>query len=211
MGGNPNELEFRELIRFHDGAVTVEDWELLMTWCLSRIPIALHFENVVDLRRTVEAVAERNVCKLKNNGQPIAIIKAVHTGANSARVMLTANVWIEAGRIDGAMGTVQSVCYQHGGPPALPLAVMVEFDAYSGLSLHNDSVPILPLRWRWFSTGVVCLRLQLPLRLAWAITIYKAQGPILEKLIIHVGKKEFVASLCCLFLSKTLGSICFCV
>ena len=87
-------------------------------------------------------------------GQPIATIKAVHTGANaskapagnaggleavvclahSARVMLTSNLWVDVGLVNGAMGTVQAICYRTGGPPDLPIAVMVRFDNYSSLT-----------------------------------------------------------------------------
>ena len=47
--------------------------------------------------------------------------------------------------INGAMGTVQNICYRTGGPPDLPIAVMVHFDSYSGPTFHNDTVPITRL------------------------------------------------------------------
>ena len=113
---------------------------------------------------TVQAVAEYNVAKLRNTGKPIATIRAVHTGPNAsktspenasglepgiclargARVMLTSNLWTDAGLVNGAMGTVQAICYQSGGPPSLPVAVMVKFDKYWGPTLHDGSVPIVP-------------------------------------------------------------------
>ena len=90
-----------------------------------------------------------------SDSQPIATIKAVHTGANaakassddasgleavvclakSARVMLTSNPWVEVGLVNGALGTIESICYRNGGPPDLPLAVMVKFDHYTGPTL----------------------------------------------------------------------------
>ena len=39
-----------------------------------------------------------------------------------------------------------------------------------------------------------CSRLQIPLKLAWAITIHKAQGLNLDKVVIDIGK-EFSADL----------------
>ena len=131
-------------------------------------------------------------------------IKAVHTGANaakasaddaggleaviflakSARVMLTSNLRVDVGLVNGTMGTIQAICYRSGGPPDLPIAVMVRFDSYSRPMLHDGTVPITPLRRTWSSSGVQCSRLQLPLKLAWAVTIHKSQGLTLNKVVI---------------------------
>ena len=168
---------------------------------------------------TVEAVVEHNVAKLRNVQQPIATIKAVHTGANaakaspdhddagglealiciakSARVMLISNLWVEVGLVNGGIGTVKAICYQNGGPPDLPLAVMVLFDKYCGPTLHDGTVPVTPdpIRHTWSCSGVQCSRLQLPLKLAWAVTIHKSQGLTLDKVVIDLGKREFSSGL----------------
>ena len=115
---------------------------------------------------TIEAVVEYNVAKLQACGRPIATIKAVHTGPNAAkaspddasgleaiiclaigaRVMLSSNLWVEMGLVNGAMGTVNSICYcPGGGPPDLPVAVTVCFDSYSGPTLSDGTIPICPL------------------------------------------------------------------
>ena len=154
---------------------------------------------------------EHNVAKLQASGQPVATTKAGHIRANaakassddasgleavvclakSARVMLTSILWVEAGLVNGAMGTIESICYRSGGPPNLPLAVTIKFDHYTGPTLHDGTVPITPLRRTWSNSGVQCSRLQLPLKLAWAVTIHKSQGLTLHKVVIDVGKKEF--------------------
>ena len=80
--------------------------------------------------------------QLYSNGQPVAGIKAVHSGpgaskssaddaggleplvclAHGARVMLTANLWVQAGPVNGAMCTVVAICYNEsdGSPPSFP-------------------------------------------------------------------------------------------
>lgn len=62
-----------------------------------------------------------------------------------AQIMLIANLWIEVGLVNGAVGTVISICYEYGGPSDLPLAVMIKFDRYTGPTLPDGSVPITPI------------------------------------------------------------------
>ena len=49
--------------------------------------------------------------------------------------MLISNLWVEAGLVNGSMGTIQAICYPTGCPPSLSTAVMVQFDSYSGPTL----------------------------------------------------------------------------
>ena len=97
------------------------------------------FTNALNLIPTIEAVVEHNVAKIKASGHPVATIKAVHSGPNAskassedagglesiiclaseARVMLTANLWVEMGLVNGAMGTVVAICYRNGESPLL--------------------------------------------------------------------------------------------
>ena len=92
------------------------------------------FDGALRLYPTIEAVAEYNANKLRASGQPVAVIKAVHTGpdaskaspddaggleqvvclAHGARVMLCANLWVEVGLVNGALGTVVAICYKEG-------------------------------------------------------------------------------------------------
>ena len=61
------------------------------------------------------------------------------------------------GLVNGAMGTVQAICYKQGqAPPSLPVAVSVLFDHYSGPTLSDGTVPITPLRRSWSSSGTSC-------------------------------------------------------
>ena len=215
-GHDPQQVLFRDiLMRLRDAKVSVDDWNCLMTQTPTNLQDITAFSTSLHLIPTVEAVVEYNVAQLHASGQPIATIKAIHTGANaakapadeagglepvvclamSARVMLISNLWVDVGLVNEAMGTVEAICYRTGGPPDLPIAVMVHFDSYSGPTLHDGTVPITPLCRSWSSSGVQCSHLQLPLKLAWAVTIHKSQGLTLDKVVIDVGKREFSTGL----------------
>ena len=215
-GQDPEQVRFRDiLLRLRDAEVTVADWNHFMTRTPTTVQDVSPFATALHLIPTVEAVVEYNVAQLQASGQPIATIKVVHTGPNaakapaddaggleavvclakSARVMLTSNLWVDVGLVNGAMGTVEAICYRTGGPPDLPIAVMVRFDSYSAPTFPDSTVPITPLRRCWSSSGGQCSRLQLPLKLAWAVTIHKSQGLTLDKVVIDVGKREFSTGL----------------
>ena len=206
------------LMRLRNGELRVEDWKYL----IQQTPVEVDddtggFDEALRLFPTTSAISEYNVTKLHSNDQPVAVIKAVHSGAGAikasaddagglepvvclahgARVMLTTNLWVQVGLVNGAMGTVVAICYDDAGesPPRLPVAVTVRFDSFSGPTLSDGSVPITPLRRTWLSTDKTCSRLQLPLKLAWAVTIHKCQGMTLNKAVVDLGKKEFSAGL----------------
>ena len=194
-GESPEQILFRDiLLRLRDGKTTVADWQYLMHQTPSQAEDLSVFDCAVHLFPTVDSVVEYNITQLHAINRPIAAIKAVHSGCNAskgtsedaggldpivylahtARVMLIANLWVEVGLVNGALGTVVSICYQDGGPPNLPEAVMVRFDHYTGPTLPDLSVPITPVRRTWSNGSSHCSRLQIPLRLSWAITIHKA-------------------------------------
>ena len=167
-GQDPQQIQFRNiLLRLRGGISTTDDWNYLMRRTPTEVQDLSLFANALHLYPTKEAVVEHNVAKLQDSNQPIATIKAVHTGSNAcrasadeasglepvirlskfARVMLINNLWVDPGLVNGAMGTVDAICYRTGGPPDLPLAVMVKFDNYSGPTFHGQgTVPIIPIR-----------------------------------------------------------------
>ena len=130
----------------------MEDWKVLMSRTPNRVNNLASFETALHLYPTVEAAVDHNVSKLHDTEKPIAVsvIKAIHTGeayatkapadhdaggleavtclAESARVMLTLNLGVDFGLVNRAMSTIEAICYQTGGPPSLPTAVMVRFD-----------------------------------------------------------------------------------
>ena len=211
-GNSEEQVNFRQLLlRLRNGQVQEDDWKLLMTRSIAHISDASLFANAPRLFPTIEAVCEFNLVKLNSLSHPVATIKAVHSGPNAskassveasglhpivhlatgARVMLTSNLWVEMGLVNGAMGTVKAIVYTKTAPPDLPQAVMVYFDHYSGPTMHDGTVPVVPLKKTWLEGRNVLSRQQLPLKLAWAITIHKAQGLTLDKVVVDIGNREF--------------------
>ena len=118
-----------------------------------------------------------------------------------SRVMLTSNLWVEAGLINGAQGHVRDLFFEvdeEGEPSAR--YILVEFDDFKGPPLFADDtkrnwVPIFPLlRQHQFNPKVQ--REQFPLRLSSAMTGHKVQGLSLYEGVIvdyptrHESKKD---------------------
>ena len=75
-------------------------------------------------------------------------------------MMLTVNLWVDKGLVNGSMETVVAIwCTNGGAPPHLPVAIMVQIDAYHGPKLPDGTVPITPIRRIWSVSGASCSRL----------------------------------------------------
>jgi ATP-dependent exoDNAse (exonuclease V) alpha subunit len=102
------------------------------------------------------------------------------------RVMLTYNLWIQTGLVNGALGLVTQIAYTEGvNPPRFPTYVIVEFDTYLGPlwdDFNPNKIPIPPIK-----RGN---KKQIPLKIAQGLTIHKSQGLTLSKEIIDIGKVE---------------------
>ena len=126
-----------------------------------------------------------------------------------SRVLLTVNLWVEAGLMNGAMGTVRGFVWPKGGDPAssdsslrVPHAIIVEFD---DVDLGTDKAgrkrsffPDDASRANWVpiqrhsssAHGMDSVsREQFPLILAWALTHWKAQGMTLRQVRARLGSR----------------------
>ena len=129
--------------------------------------------------------------------------------AIGARVLLMTNEWVEAGLVNGAVGTVRGFMFPDGFDPnseqsrlSTPLCVVVEFDDVR-LPEGKSFFPGEPGKERWIpifrSAPVVSqsddniTREQFPLTLAWALTHWKAQGMTLQR--VRICMRDAVATI----------------
>ncbi len=107
-----------------------------------------------------------------------------------APVLLLANLWTEAGLVNGSQGTVQTVIFDENSQMFdVPRFVVVDFKGYTGPAWIPGKptwVPI-PAVTASVKKRISSQRTQIPLVLARAITIHKAQGMTLKKVIAHLS------------------------
>ena len=133
-----------------------------------------------------------------------------------ARV-LERNPHIAASYLD----SVEDVVWTPGSSRSdLPLAVLVSCPGITSPTLWRTEprpdfpegfpiIPIPPVKSTFEHGGKNMSRTQIPLRLAWAVTVHKSQGLTLKKVKLGLGKKEFASGLTFVGLSrvKTIDSL----
>jgi hypothetical protein len=222
------DLPFRDLLlRIRDGTIQQDDWKSLCT----RDDIGFlcedaSFNEALYLFPTRMAVMQHNIMKLRHCGSIAAIFNADHPNPNkhslragsedagglerqlalcvNAKVMLTQNILVDHGLVNGSIGYVKSIVYApHTAPPQLPQVVLVKFPSYTGPVLTGDVVPITPRTFHWkHKNKIHCTRTQIPLTLCWATTVHKSQGLTLDSAVISLGNKEICAGLSYVALSR---------
>lgn len=157
--------------------------------------------DMMHLFTTRELVSKHNMAKLakysRQTGHPIIHLAAKHTGGQMAKtadddtcgglssrlyltkgcpIMLRHNICTSLGLVNGATGTLIDILYEvDGRPPQLPYCVLIRFPKYTGPSVvDNDRIiPIFPVRHSFHIGASEFSRTQLPICLAWAITVHK--------------------------------------
>ena len=121
--------------------------------------------------------------------------------AVNARVMLTANVDVSDGLVNGAMGSVVCVITDNKNEVNV---ILIYFDnANVGLkciqtssykNVYPKAVPISKHEVKFLARGkkgAEVTRLQFPLTLAWATTIHKVQGLTQDEIVVDMKSGRF--------------------
>ncbi|XP_057852643.2 uncharacterized protein LOC131062916 [Cryptomeria japonica] len=200
----PAQIAFRALLsNLRNAERTIGDWKLLMSRSnstLSSVEQSI-FLSSTHLFATNEMVSLHNKRMLLSMGKPIALSTVEQLRGFTCtipdeeqleskiplcigqEVMLSVNLWVETRLVNGALGQVKEIVYNGGEIPLeLPLFVVVQFKNYIGpIWDHNipKNIPLVPI-----SRG---LCRQLPLKMAWALTIHKAQALTLQRETIDIG------------------------
>ena len=216
------------LLRLRDAETTDADYDLFCRCFMAAG--GDDFDSAVHLYPTKKKVAEYNLRKLSElhcRTNPVAMIPAKHSPnvasaknadteqagglrkmvylARDARVMLTVNIWVDAGLVNGSVGTVVDIVYSGDkrSPHDLPDFVVCHFPQYRGPPYAGpNTVPIAPVQRTWLHENRALARVNLPLTLAWAVTIHKSQGLTLDKAVVDIGNSERSAGLSFVALSR---------
>ena len=101
-----------------------------------------------------------------------------------ARVVMIANVDAKRGLVNGALGTVMEFS------TVAPYHPIVKFDAL------NSVIKVTPHTWEESMGDKTCAYYhQLPLRLAWCLSIHKCQGMTLDYILADLGLDTFAAGM----------------
>jgi ATP-dependent DNA helicase PIF1 len=102
-----------------------------------------------------------------------------------AHIAFTSNLWTQVGIVNGAFGIVRDIIYPLNKKiDSLPEIVFIELNDYNGPQYLID-----PARKNWIPINVAsaykhqlnATRTHFPIRLAYAMTIHRAQGLTLKK------------------------------
>ena len=210
-------------LKFRDGSFSTEDHVTLQKRNYDVLPLKekLELENKgTTIAMTNKQAGTYNAKKLlstaKNAKQKIFRLNAFETGIKDkavttsenfsglkstihltigARIMITSNLWVGAGLINGAQGIVSDIVFHedHEVNPS-PHYILVEMDEYKGPRLFEDEdkrnwVPIFVVTRR-HQFDPRAERQQVPVRLSWSMTGFKVQGLSLFGEIVNYPTPE---------------------
>lgn len=138
---------------------------------------AIGHETLMKCRRDLTLQKIDSELEYLINNCPCERILCLKKGAN---VMCTVNLDMDAGICNGSIGVITDFVPSVGGSPPIPIVLF-----------SNGITRQMPLKY-WQSEEYPTLAIgQIPLRLAWAITIHKIQGATLPMAEIDIGNTIF--------------------
>ncbi|MFO0089655.1 MAG: ATP-dependent RecD-like DNA helicase, partial [bacterium] len=227
------------LSELREGRCSLEDWQFLQKRNPESIPdFEVRYADAVRLFSTNEKVDEYNTRKLNQLKKPITLIKAKNSTktarslasdkfrglkndlylAVGAKVTLVTNLWSSCGLTNGGKGTIVDIVYPTGSQPNIdqPSFIVVHFPEFTGPQFfpvdqdheYRNCIPVAPVTI--FTDDYRHSRTQFPLRLAYAMTIHKAQGKTLEQVVVDLGATEMTQGLTFVALSRVthINSLC---
>jgi ATP-dependent exoDNAse (exonuclease V) alpha subunit len=214
-------LAFKDtLSRLRSGLTTQDDYDLLSQRFASRVlaPERRAFDDSVLLASRHSTVHHTNLSTLARAARPVVRSPARHNNQAArratddqaqglkemvllmagAKVMITRNIWTQSGLTNGTIGRIEEIGYRAGDVPGqcVPSVVMVSCPDYTGPTEWHTAegvpiVPITPVTVTFDAGGTSASRTQIPLALAYAITIHKSQGMTLDRARIDIGDRDF--------------------
>ena len=223
----PANAVFRDqLKRLAVGTFRRDDWNAWSDRCFDTLPEeerSMFYESSTLLCARKMDSTVFNLDGLRRTEQPMLVMRATHEGGSkassfsanqagglpknlpitkNARVILTANLWPDAGLVNGAQGTVEYIVFHEGASPPmvnLPAMLICRFPAYKGPSfmpeLGDHLVPVFPVQRDWMSGKKSYSRTAFPLLLAYSMTIHRSQGVTMQRIMINIGDREFACGL----------------
>ncbi|KAE8739274.1 hypothetical protein FOCC_FOCC015234 [Frankliniella occidentalis] len=133
------------------------------------------FKNSLYITSINESCNKINKIKLLELRKPLACLKAINNSntaflssddladglhndlviSKGAKIMLRKNINISTGLVNGAIGIIRHILYDHGQrPPTLPICILIEFESVNLEDLHIKYVPLVPIQSTWYKNGI---------------------------------------------------------
>ena len=226
MRQGPDQKEFKEVLdNIAMGKFTKENWNVLRRRNLRDPANFTNEERKAIKAKSVKICARikdtkrHNIERIVATGNPVLGLKSLNAGGKEAKrataneaqgllqdiiiakgckVLLTRNLWSDAGLTNGCRGEVRYIVYpEDWNGKDLPM-VICHFPLYIGPSYIEDEpkcVPIVIQESHFNKNKELCIRKMLPLKPGYAISIHSSQGATLESVIVNLGPREFATGL----------------